>query len=260
MSLPTSPTSVTQTIPSYLYFQYQNDPDLPSLIDAYNTITQNYVNWFNGVNLPIYPTLSYGTGTNPLLDWIATGIYGYPRPQLSANASRVILGATATYMMAAFPTAIATAKFKPNGQPVRAGTYAVVDDDIYCRCLTWNFYKGDGFQFTIPWLKRRIQRFFYGPNGVSPQVNFTPNIGITISHDATYTDFESLGPTASEPTSVAPTSSFSRTPVTIEIPIRPLISIVLSGVDPTLYNDFVLAVESGAITFPFEYQVSVTTG
>ncbi|STX01610.1 Uncharacterised protein [Kluyvera ascorbata] len=32
--------------------------------------------------------------------------------------------------------------------------------------MTWNFYKGDGFYFTIPWLKRRVLRFLTGVDGV----------------------------------------------------------------------------------------------
>ncbi|WMJ65680.1 hypothetical protein RBI80_00330 [Klebsiella variicola] len=31
--------------------------------------------------------------------------------------------------------------------------------------MTWNFYKGDGFYFSIPWIKRRILRFLLGVNG-----------------------------------------------------------------------------------------------
>ncbi|HHR1377797.1 TPA: hypothetical protein ACS3HB_005189, partial [Citrobacter freundii] len=42
----------------------------------------------------------------------------------------------------------------------------VVSDDLFKRIMTWNFYKGDGFYFTIPWLKRRIMRFLTGVNGV----------------------------------------------------------------------------------------------
>ena len=37
--LPTSPTNVLKTIPSYLYFQYLDDQNLPALISAYNTLT-----------------------------------------------------------------------------------------------------------------------------------------------------------------------------------------------------------------------------
>ncbi|MGA3767720.1 hypothetical protein ACPBXC_29065, partial [Escherichia coli] len=38
-------------------------------------------------------------------------------------------------------------------------------DDLFKRIMTWNFYKGDGFYFSIPWIKRRILRFLLGVNG-----------------------------------------------------------------------------------------------
>ena len=31
--------------------------------------------------------------------------------------------------------------------------------------MTLEFYKGDGFYFSIPWIKRRILRFLLGVNG-----------------------------------------------------------------------------------------------
>ena len=52
-------------------------------------------------------------------------------------------------------------------------------DDIYQRCITWNFYKGDGFQFNINWLKRRIIRFLTGANGVAPAIDNTYNVSVT---------------------------------------------------------------------------------
>ncbi|WP_258557194.1 hypothetical protein [Kluyvera ascorbata] len=42
----------------------------------------------------------------------------------------------------------------------------MASDDLFKRIMTWNFYKGDGFYFTIPWLKRRVLRFLTGVDGV----------------------------------------------------------------------------------------------
>jgi hypothetical protein len=56
-----------------------------------------------------------------------------------------------------------------------------VSDDIYQRCITWNFYKGDGFQFNINWLKRRIIRFLTGANGVAPAIDNTYNVSVTFN-------------------------------------------------------------------------------
>ena len=40
-----------------------------------------------------------------------------------------------------------------------------VTDDVFKRILTWHFYKGDGKNFSVRWLKRRIWRFLQGANG-----------------------------------------------------------------------------------------------
>ena len=54
-----------------------------------------------------------------------------------------------------------------NGRKVvNQSEQVVVSDDLFKRIMTWNFYKGDGFHFTIPWLKRRIMRFLTGADGV----------------------------------------------------------------------------------------------
>lgn len=165
--LPTSPTTVTQTIPSYLYFQYINDPDLPSLISAYNTITQNYVTWFNTVNLPIYSGLS-----GALLDWIGLGIYGIARPVLSGS-SATFQGQIASYTIDDVPIS--------GLDKIQSKEVFQTPDDIYKRIITWAFYRGDGYNFSIPWLKRRIYRFIYGINGVDPGVVFTPEISVTFT-------------------------------------------------------------------------------
>ncbi len=68
------------TIPSYLYYEYSDDADLQGFVAAYNTLAQQYVDWFNQVSLPVYtgPLL-----TGSLLDWVASGLYGIDRPALA---------------------------------------------------------------------------------------------------------------------------------------------------------------------------------
>ena len=82
---PSEPTSLQQIIPAYLYQEYQDDPDLQAFWAAYNTLAQQYVNWFLQIGLPIY------TGpliVGPLLDWIAQGLYGIARPTPRSGLSR----------------------------------------------------------------------------------------------------------------------------------------------------------------------------
>ncbi len=62
----------------------------------------------------------------------------------------------------------------------RTGTGQLIGatDDLFKRCLTWNFFKGDGFQFDCRWLKRRIMRFLLGVDGVSFNVDQTYQISV----------------------------------------------------------------------------------
>lgn len=74
---------LTKTIPSYLYQEYADDAALAAFVAAYNTMAQEYVDWFNQIGLPIYtgPLIS-----DSLLDWVAMGLYGISRPALTGNA------------------------------------------------------------------------------------------------------------------------------------------------------------------------------
>ena len=55
------------------------------------------------------------------------------------------------------------------------------NDDIYRRVITWNFYKGDGFVFSMQWFKRRVFRFLNGPNGISPDIDNTYSVSVSVS-------------------------------------------------------------------------------
>lgn len=190
---------LTQIIPSYLYVQYQDEPlpdpadnksyaipaigvatiavsgrgpianpisDLQAFVNAYNSLAQGYLDDINALNLPIY-TLQSGA----MLDWVALGIYGVNRPSLSTGTSYTPLGVynTEPYNTRAY------------SEDVKGGTAVnyVVTDDHFKRILTWNFYKGDGFQFNIPWLKRRVKRFLYGFDGVDFPIEETYQVSVT---------------------------------------------------------------------------------
>lgn len=220
MSLPTHTTNITKTIPSYLYFQYQNDPDLPALIDSYNVITQEYVDWFNDINLPIYTNLN-----GALLDWVGQGLYGLIRPSISSTTISNVIGqiASVKHHGPSGPT--------PNIAPGISttqifSTSTVIDtpDDIYKRILTWWFYKGDGFDFSIPWLKRRIARFLYGIDGKDVMVPFTPTISVQFTET---------------------------TPL-------PTCNITIESTPDTVDTYFEAAIQSGVLCTPFRFAFDVT--
>ena len=165
---PTGPTTFLKTIIAYLYEQYFDDQNLQAFVDSYNAIAQQYVTWDAYVELPVYTGLS-----GPLLDWVGTGLYGYSRPTIPSGFYN-LRGPINTY--------------GPNQMPINAikrvnigNNYFTTTDDVYQRCLTWHFYKGDGKYFTIPWLKRRVMRFLTGTNGTAPIISQTYAISVSIA-------------------------------------------------------------------------------
>ena len=198
----------TKIIPSYLYVQYQDDPDLPAFIAAFNTLAQQYLDWFNTLNLPNY-TVQAGAA----LDWVAQGLYGMVRPVLP-QGSYSSIGAYNT-------TPYDTLEYDGKKDTGPSGFY-VTTDDIFKRCITWNFYKGDGTQFNIAWLKRRVMRFLYGVDGVPPAIDNTYPVSVTIS--TTYVVTIALSP----------------------------------GVYPDLGPLLQSAIEAGVLLLPFQFTYTVT--
>ena len=164
---PAGPTGVTQTIPSYLYKEYDDDEDLQAFVASYNAMAQEYVDSFNGIELPIYTSPSI---VGPLLDWVALGLYGIARPSLSSGRNRN-LGPFNTYVLNSIPF---------NKQEiVGPQNVTIVTDDIFKRVITWNFFKGDGKYFDVRWLKRRVMRFLLGVDGVNFDVDQTYQVSVT---------------------------------------------------------------------------------
>ena len=246
-----TPQSLQKTINSYLYIQYNDDENLQAFIDAYNQLTQQYVDWFNQIALPIY--------TNPqisglLLDWVATGLYGQARPVFSVGTQ-------------SWTGSIGT--FTPGARPPLAGvivssssSYYQADDDIYKRVLTWNFYKGDGRTFSIPWLKRRIARFILGINGTAPNVDFTPGISVTPATALQYVNGTSylIGPLGTAtPGSLPLASVVTETIPEYYLPISNTIAVTLSiSILGPSANVLASALLCGAVQMPFQFKFTVT--
>lgn len=164
---PPGPVTVTKTIPSYLYVQYNDDDDLQAFVVGYNGMAQDYVDWFNQAGVPIYTGL-----TGSLLDWVGVGLYGYARPTIESFAVSA-KGPVNTFLL----NTIEVDQYIPG----TAATFFLASDDVYQRCLTWHFYKGDGKVFSLLWLKRRVLRWLYGTNGTDVNVADTSGVSITIS-------------------------------------------------------------------------------
>jgi hypothetical protein len=169
----TAPVTVQQVIPSYLYWEYSDDSDLQAFVASYNALAQQILNTFNQLNMPVYAGNALIVG--PLLDWIANGIYGVPRPVLSSGS----VSATGTYNSYPFNQGVI-----PYDDLVALGTVTqiVTSDDIFKRILTWNLYRGDGKIFSITWLKRRVLRFLNGLDGTDPGIDQTYLVSVTCAN------------------------------------------------------------------------------
>lgn len=165
--------TLTRTIPSYAYWQYSDDDDIQAFVAAFNEMAQEYVDWFNEIQLPVYTNAGL---SGALLDWVIEGIYGLTRPSLPLGHSLQI-GALNTY---AFNTiAFNDGNLETAGASPGDPNYYAASDDTFRRILTWHFFKGDGKVFDIRWLKRRVMRFLYGTNGVNFNVDQTYQISVT---------------------------------------------------------------------------------
>ncbi len=174
----------------------------------------NITCWFDQANAMMQYYLSwfiwanlpiYTKQSGALLDWVANGIYGQYRPTLG--------GSLAT-------------------------------DDIFQRCITWAFYKGDGKVFNVRWLKRRIQRWMDGPNGIDPGVNQTYNISISFSSPYTI-NIDILTNVGGKPSGQYNTYMFNTTEFNASYFNTGLASILKE------------AIESGAVELPFMYDYVV---
>jgi len=236
---PAGPTTLTQTIPSYLYLEYADDADLQAFVAAYNAISQDYVTWFATIGLPVYTGDQISGG---LLDLAAAGIYGMVRPSLSSGRNRDV-GPFNTY---AFNTLGFNVRKRIGPTDV-----TVTTDDIFKRIMTWNFYKGDGNEFNVRWLKRRIMRFLIGENGTAPNIDQTYVISVTFGPGIISIRL-SVGARNILGGAIYNRFGFNR------MAYNRLVTQFVSPPNPLPFTSvFKEAMESGVLQTPFQYTVTV---
>ena len=170
---PTLP--LQDVIPSYLYQQFSDDEDLQAFVNAYNSITQSYLGWFNQTPLAIYanPTIS-----GPLLDWILNGIYGIERPVFSSLTTRYVAG------LNAYPVNVVAVNGK---QYFQSGTAVIATDDYYKRTATWWLYIGQGRYFNATLLRMKVARFLYGVKGTDITLSQAQSVSVASTGGTDYT-------------------------------------------------------------------------
>ena len=239
---PAGPTSLTQVIPSYLYQEYNDDVDLLAMVTAYHNYVQQYVDWFNNTNLPVYTGAPI---SGQLLDWVAQGLYGMLRPSLSSGQNRN-LGPLNTY---SYNILAYNARKIVGPQNI-----VFTSDDVFKRIMTWNFYKGDGNTFNVRWLKRRVMRFLIGPNGTAPNVDQTYIVSVTFGAGGIVSIRISLGTRTLTGGALYNRVGFNDKGLaynTILSKFNP------SPSAPPFASILKEAVASGAVELPFQYSFSV---
>jgi hypothetical protein len=212
-------TMSQQAIQAVPYWQYNDDPNICAFFDATNSMSQEYVDWFNAINLPVYAGNSMLTGA--LLDWVLTGLYNQPRPVLPSNLSQTV----GTYNTFEFDS-----EAYNDYVPSQVSESFVTTDDIYRRIATWNLYTGDGKNFTIRWLKRRIKRFLTGVDGTDA----TSSIGANTYVETTY-----------------------EISVTFTGPQECTVTVDTSQGNAVMWDTLKSAIRSGACQMPFMYQFNL---
>jgi hypothetical protein len=178
-----------QVVPSYVYGEFADDPDIQAFFAGLNTTAQGYLDWFNSTPLGLYTSPNIN---GPLLDWIGNGVYGISRPVLSNQTSALTAGYNSTPYNTMVP--YDGASFSSSGSS------ALASDDIYKRAMTWDLYRGDGQMFTMGWLKNRVNRFLNGANGSDytvldspPSITVSGNVfTITSFQDSVFTSLQEL--------------------------------------------------------------------
>ena len=237
---PPGPTTLTATLPSYLYQQYADDSDLQAFATAFNGRANVYVSWFAGP-----PALAdYRAQSGPLLDWVAQGVYGFVRPTLSSGKYRSV----GPYDTTPYNT-LPYNKIRKIGPT----NVTVTNDDIFRRIITWNYYKGDGNRFNVRWLKRRIMRFLLGVNGTAPNIDNTYPVSISFGTGGVVSIKLSSG------SRKVLSGAYNTVPFNKIVPYNALMTVFQSGPNP-LPNESVLqqAIQSGVLQLPFQFDFLIS--
>lgn len=160
-------------VPAYVYIQYNDDEYVTAFFTAFNGMAQGYLDWFNETPLPVWtnPNIS---GT--LLDYIGNNLYGISRP---------VLGTSTTTGTAGMNDYAMNTQAMNSRKSITSGTSSLVSDDLYKRTLTWYLYKGDGQNFNLIWLRKRVARFLYGINGTDlSDVGLASSVHLKIASSA----------------------------------------------------------------------------
>lgn len=227
--------NVTQTIPCYPFVQYNDDPDIVAFFTAQNETAQAAIDATNAYQLPVFLEQS-----GALLDWAASSIYGITRPNLTSGGPRSV-GPLNTFQF--------NTERLNSFSMVNSSKSFIADDATYQRIVQWNTFKGDGFQFTMRWLKRRIQRFI--SSELFPDQTYQVSVRFTGPHAVLISIATSIQ-------RLVGGAFFNEQPYNSMVPLNGIetVPLVLST-STVLASAFQAAALSGALQLPFQYTFTV---
>jgi hypothetical protein len=241
---PPTVTGVTKPIPSYLYQEYSDDDDLQGFVAAYNSMMQDIVDTFNGLNLPNYTSPII---TGALLDWVAQGVYGFSRPSLLSGKYKTF----GPYNTGGYNTQVYDwwqLKFPD--------IVSITNDDLFKRILTWHVSKRDGKYFNIEWLKKRIMRFLFGVNGTQPNIDNSYQVSITFGPNYECTIRFVTGIRTLTGGALYNQNKFTYNTMTYNSSTSTHVTLT-----PLPYIDmFQEAVQSGILELPFQFNYTIVIG
>jgi hypothetical protein len=125
---------------------FEKSPDVNAIVDASNAELNTCIE-----NLRNLSVAQYNDKCCDWLDWFALGVYGFQRPIIAIDDTVRADGGWGSFGWGTHGWGYGILGNNPS--------FESVPDDIFIKTLQWHLYRGDGFQFCISWLRRRIQRF-----------------------------------------------------------------------------------------------------
>lgn len=223
------------TLYSYLYEQYKPDENVQAFFTAYNDYTQQNLDHINAAQLPVFLNQS-----GDLLTWCGNGIYGIPRNPLPVGGP-IPFGPLNTFE--ANTEQPNYFNYLPNSNQY------ILSDLAYQRVLQWNTLKGDGYMFTIRWLKRRVYRFLSGD--IFPDNTY--QVSVTFPDDQTVVIGISPGIGTLVDGAFYNSKDFADSPISFNgsvVESNPLAPIDLAPI-------LKAGIEAGLLQLPFQYQYIV---
>jgi hypothetical protein len=145
---PFNPDAISTDNPVYVYTgnDFEKSPDVQALVEVanggFNAVIENLRNLNVGL---------YNDKCCEWLDWFASGVFGFYRPTIAIGDAVRADGGWGAFGFGENGWGYGVLSSDPS--------FETVPDSIFKKVIEWHLYRADGFQFSIPWLRRRIQRF-----------------------------------------------------------------------------------------------------